>query len=101
MKVRNLFKIGLFFLSMVVFSTCAKEEVTPTFNLRFTNISNNPYLVEIDGTSLVLPGNKFRDYELELGTYAWKATQQSGYILFPTVRSGTITLDKDLQIIFP
>lgn len=74
---------------------------TPTYNLRFTCTSSNPYLVEINGTSNVLQGNTYKDYTLKQGTYSWKATQQSGYALYPTKRDGTVNLDQDKAISIP
>lgn len=104
MKLKQLLKIGFLFVGIIFFSSCSKEDsstATPTYNLRFTNTSSNPYLVEVDGTSNVLSGNTYRDYKLKKGTYAWKTTQQSGYVLYPTVVSGTVNLDQDKQIVFP
>jgi hypothetical protein len=101
MKLLKFITIGLLIAGAISFSGCAKEDITPTYNLRFTSTSNNPYLVEVDGTSTVLPGNTYKDYKLKKGTYAWKVTQQSGYVLYPTVQSGTVNLDQDKQIVFP
>lgn len=78
-----------------------EEDITPVFELRFTNTSSNPYFVEVNGTTDVQDGNSFKNYNLDKGTYAWKVTQKSGYILYPTVREGTITLDQDKEIVFP
>ncbi|RLD68667.1 MAG: hypothetical protein DRI87_10305 [Bacteroidetes bacterium] len=87
--------------SLLISTGCKKEDARPSYELRFTSTSDNPYLIEIDGTSEVIPGHTFKNYILEQGTYPWKVTQQSGYVLYPTVREGTITLDQDKEIIFP
>lgn len=71
------------------------------YTLRFTCTSKNPYLVQIDGNSNVVQGNTYREYYLKKGTYAWKVTQQSGYVFYPTIKEGTITLDQDKEIVFP
>ena len=99
--------IGLFIAGTTFFSSCKKEYIPPptpptlTYNLRFTNNSNNPYLVEVDGTRVVMSGKTYKDYNLKKGTYAWKVTQQAGYLLYPTVNSGILTLDQNAQVVFP
>ncbi|QQS31132.1 MAG: hypothetical protein IPM47_09520 [Sphingobacteriales bacterium] len=99
-RIINLLAIGLLFVLFL--NSCGKDEdYLPTFNLRFTNTSSNPYLIEVDGNSNVIQGSTYKDYKLKIGTYAWEVTQQSGYILYPTVLSGTVNLDKDKQIVFP
>ncbi len=88
-------------LSCIVLFSCKKEENAKKYELRFTSISSNPYLIEVAGNSDIIPGNTYKVYNLEKGTYAWKVTQQSGYILYPTVVDGTVNLDQDKEIIFP
>lgn len=91
-------------LTAVLCTTGCKKEDQDTisrYELRFTNTSDNPYLVEVDGSSAILHSHTFKDYDLERGTYAWKVTQQSGYILYPTVREGTVNLDREKEVVFP
>jgi hypothetical protein len=97
-KLRKNFLIAVSGL-LFILSSCAKMELT--HELRFSCTSNNPYLIEIDGHSDIIQGNSFKDYQLEEGTYAWKVTQQSGYLIYPTIKDGVITLDQDREIIFP
>ncbi|MDY0077026.1 MAG: hypothetical protein RBR87_07085 [Bacteroidales bacterium] len=95
---------SFFMIALLSFSSCSKDKednATPSYELRFTNTSNNPYLVEVDGNSNILSGNTFKNYTLKKGTYAWKITQQSGYILYPTVKDGTVNLSQDKEIVFP
>lgn len=92
--------------SALTFTGCKKDDdnnqvTLPSYQLRFTNTSDNPYLVEVDGNSNTLSGHSFRNYTLEKGTYAWKVTQQSGYLFYPTIQNGTVTLIQDKEIIFP
>lgn len=104
MKFNQLLKIGFLIVGIFFFSSCEKDDtlpVTPTYNLRFTSTSDNPYLVEINGDSDILSGKTYRDYKLNKGTYSWKVTQQSGYVLYPTILSGTVNLNQDKQIVFP
>ncbi|MCC6600571.1 MAG: hypothetical protein IT223_07830 [Crocinitomicaceae bacterium] len=101
MKIIKLLAIVAIITGAVFFSGCTKESVSPIYNLRFTCTSNNPYLVEVNGKSNVLSGNTYKDYRLEKGTYSWKVTQQSGFVLYPTIQSGTVNLDQDKQIVFP
>ncbi len=102
-KYFSILLAAFFMVSLVTFSSCSKdnEDVTPSYELRFTNTSDNPYLVEVDGSSNVLSGNTFKNYTLKKGTYAWKVTQQSGYVLYPTIQEGTVNLDQDKEIVFP
>lgn len=96
----TLFLLG----SALSFTSCNKDDddnQNQSYELRFTNTSDNPYLVEVDGNSNVVSGHTFKNYTLEKGTYAWIVTQQSGYILYPTIQDGTVTLDQNKEIIFP
>ena len=92
-------------LSLVIFglSSCGKDDslITPTYELRFTCTSDNPYLIEVDGNSDVVSGHSYVTYTLDKGTYSWKVTQQSGYVLYPTEREGTVNLNQDKEIVFP
>jgi len=80
---------------------CKKEKKEKLYELRFTSTSSNPYLINVDGNSDVIGGNTYKSYSFPKGTYAWKVTQQSGYLLYPSVRSGTVNLDQDKEIVFP
>ena len=102
-KYLSILLASFFMVAMVTFSSCSKdnENATPSYQLRFTNTSDNPYLIEVNGGSNVLSGNSFKNYTLNKGTYSWKVTQQSGYVLYPTIKDGTVNLDKDKEIIFP
>ncbi len=93
--------LPLMLVVIVGLAGCKKEETNPSYELRFTCISVNPYLVEVDGNSDIIQGNTFKDYILEKGTYAWKVTQQSGYLIYPTIKEGTLNLDQDKEIVFP
>ena len=107
--MKNILLKGSFILSVLVLSlsSCTKGDnndgpsITPKYELRFTCTSNNPYKVEIAGHSDIVPGNSYINYNLKNDTYAWKVTQQSGYVLYPTVKEGTVTLTQDYEIIFP
>ncbi|MBU1369600.1 MAG: hypothetical protein KJ578_04445 [Bacteroidetes bacterium] len=99
----SIFLVSFFLALSVSFVSCKKdnEDLTPRYELRFTNTSNNPYLIEVDGNSSTILGKTFKNYSLEKGTYAWKISQQSGYLLFPTIQEGTINLDRDKEVVFP
>lgn len=93
--ISSIFAIG--------FSACEKEEdsSSTTYELRFTNTSSNPYQIQVDGTTSSLSGNTFKEYSLKKGTYSWKVTQISGYLMYPTIQEGTVNLDQDKEIVFP
>ena len=109
LSMKSLLLKGLFIISIVVlgFSSCKKDDnnddpnSTPKYELRFTSTSNNPYKVEVAGHSDIISGHSYIKYDLEKNTYSWKVTQQSGYAIYPTVKDGTVTLDQDLEIVFP
>ncbi len=100
-KSKRTFAFLLVFLTVTIgvigITGCIKQ----SHEVRFTNLSSNPYMIEIDGRSNVISGNSYKNYYLDRGTYPWQVTQQSGYLLYPTVRSGTISVNKDKQIVFP
>ena len=100
-KLIILFTVSLLMIGVISLSSCKKETQITNYELRFTNTSSNPYFVEINGKTSTLIGNTFKNYDLPKGTYAWKVTQQSGFILFPTVKQGTVSLDQDKEITFP
>ena len=110
--MKNLILKGFLIVSLVMFglTSCEKDDdndspssqtTTPTYELRFTCTSDNPYLIEVNGNSDVISGNSYRSYTFDKGTYSWKVTQQSGYALYPTVKEGTVNLDQDKEIVFP
>lgn len=98
-KIITLFAI-ITIASLSLLTSCTKEDPL-TYELRYTCTSDNPYLVEVNGESDIISGHTYINYRLEKGTYAWKVTQQSGYLLYPTIQEGTVTLDQDREIIFP
>ncbi len=101
-KYLSILLASFFMVALVTFSSCSKDEdATPSYELRFTNTSDNPYLIEVDGSSNTVSGHTFKNYTLEKGTYSWKVTQQSGYVLYPTIQEGTVNLDQDKEIVFP
>ena len=111
--MKKLILKGVLILSLVMFglSSCEKnddndspsstEPTIQTYELRFTCTSDNPYLIEVDGTTNIINGHSYKKYILDKGTYSWKVTQQSGYALYPTVKEGTVNLDQDKEIVFP
>ncbi len=102
--MKKLFLIFVLTLSLSSIYSCEKEDESndrESYELRFTNTSSNPYTVEVDGTTSSLSGKTFKNYDLEQGTYSWKVTQESGYLIYPTVKEGTVNLTGDREIVFP
>lgn len=100
-------KFGLFsFLLICCISLatgCSKDEFG-TGSVKFINKSTNPYKLSINGASKgEISGGSSRIFDLDAGTYALKAEQVSGYILYPTVKEGQITVRRDdiLEWSFP
>lgn len=87
--------------SVALLASCTKDD---TGTVRFSNNSSNPYELFINGESKgEFGGLTWRNFDLDAGSYTLKATQVSGYILFPTVKEGQITLKagESLEWSFP
>lgn len=91
-------------LSTLLFSCTKKETVTPTNTqtpcqknntgtLSVSSSSNNPYMISIDGVDRgSLPGKATQTYELTAGAHTVKASQESGYAVYPTIKTQNITI---------
>ncbi len=93
-------------IATLAITSCSKNKKTKceTGTVRFTCTSNNPYNVYIDGSySFQIGANQFIEKELPKGYHAFKAEQASGYLLYPTVRTSSVTLSgcDDLEFSFP
>jgi len=72
--------------------------------VKFINKSANPYRLSINGASKgEISGSSSKIIELDAGTYTLKTEQVSGYIRYPTVKDGEITVRRDdfLEWSFP
>ena len=84
----------------MVIMSCSKEPTT--YKLTFNNISSDFYKVEIIGkTEFYLSGGTYVNKYYPKGTYSYKATQQDGYILYPTVVEKTVNLEQDKIVTIP
>jgi hypothetical protein len=93
----------LLFCGVVLTIGCSKDEFG-SGSVKFINKSANPYNLSINGASKgEISGGSFKVIELDAGTYSLKAEQVSGYILYPTVKDGEITVRRDdfLEWSFP
>lgn len=100
----------LFLLVLIPFLFgCEKEETKPTYSLTvFNNSLKSPYsfkLMEFNGDLVrevtLSAGSSAVFSSLEQKKYKWNALQLSGYLLYPTEKSGTITVDSNKVISFP
>jgi hypothetical protein len=94
----------IFFVAALAFIGCEKEPSCTTGTVRFTSTSINPYSLYIDGDyQRQIPGNTFVEYELTEGTHQVKVEQVSGYLVFPTIKEGTLNVFgcKESEWIFP
>ncbi len=69
--------------------------------LRFTSTSSNPYELQVAGYNRVIQGNTYVDYTLPEGIYSWRVEQMSGYVIYPTIKEGTVILNQDKEVVFP
>ncbi len=82
------FRLFIFLLICCIALTvgCSKDDFG-SGSVKFINKSFNPYRLSINGASKgEISGNSSRIFELDAGTYSFKAEQVSGYILYPTVK---------------
>lgn len=96
-------------------TSCSKSKVEDALGLRGTLrlecVSTNPYQVivtqEPKGKVLIdtrMEGKTSKNHSLHLGIYTVEVKQLSGYVLYPTVETYTITLsdsNKEETIRFP
>lgn len=92
-------KLIILAASVVALSSCGKKNA----NLRYTCTSNNPYTILLDGVNKgTVPPNSFVNFNVPIGTHVVKATQNSGYLLFPTVVERSINVPAaGAEFIFP
>ncbi len=84
--------------SALLFGLGSCYKAPPIYKLTFNNNTSDTYLIEINNKSDYLEGGYFLDYNLEEGTYNYKYTQQDGYLLYPTIKEGTVKLYTDIII---
>lgn len=95
-------------LAILFFTACEKDKDTkPNCDkgtIRFTNTSNNPYNLSINGQGKgQVSGNSFVEYEVGKGEHSCKAEQASGYLLYPTVRETKVSIFgcDEKEFVFP
>ena len=105
-------KLLYLLLILLTFYSCTKEDIEQAEcenqNIGYVdinNISDDLYFVEIDGNfALSLSGNTFKnDHELSAGSHVIVATQQTGWILWPTVETKNLSVQKceHHSVVFP
>ena len=99
----------LFVIVGLFMCACIKTEVEPepiitTGTIRFISTSNNPYNLYINNIyKTQIPGQSSREYTLEQGFYTYSLQQASGYILTPTIKSGSVNVIPEINynVVFP
>lgn len=104
-------------LAMCCFTNCSKEDDFTSSNgsssggsttfvpeceeedygtLRINNENDDPYEIRLDGEYIGrITGNAVKNFlEVPSGRYNLEATQESGYILYPTVYDGFFDIDQ-------
>lgn len=102
--------IYLFAICIASFTACKKEHPQPnngsssgtstqnptTGTLYFKNTQTDPYTITLDGTNVgtLSAGTTSQGFIVTSGIgHSVKATQYSGYVLYPTIFTGTATLN--------
>ena len=109
MKITRLLFLLFIFLT---FYSCTKEDAEQieceNQNIGYVDINNTSddlYSVEIDGNfAFSLSGNTFNnDYELSAGSHVIVATQQTGFLLWPTVKTSNLSVQQceHYSVVFP
>ncbi len=77
--------------------SCEKETTTTTTAgtiISWVNNSSNPYKIEVNNTLITsINGGQYYDQSIAPGSYNYKITQLSGYVLYPTILSGAIGIN--------
>lgn len=89
------------------FNGCKKKDTTPaaptTGTVYFKNTQVDPYTIYLDGTNegVLAAGATSSGYTVTIGvSHTTKASQYSGYILYPTVLNGTATVGGGASVIW-
>jgi hypothetical protein len=74
---------------------CEKEQIG---YLTVNNLSINPYDFYKDDKFLEkIPGKESRKYKCGLGTTSFKAVQNSGYLMYPTINNRKVEVEKSCE----
>jgi len=103
--MKKIFLISL--LVLAVLAGCKKDdpasecEKNNTGILQVTNTKSNPYDISVEGLYMgrVNPGN-FEDFVVDSKYLNIKATQVSGYILYPTIIERSVFIDRCERKVF-
>lgn len=90
--------------SIFALNSCNLEDECLTGTVRFTNNSNNPYDLYIEGQyQFRMDGNTFQELELTEGQHRARAEQVSGFLLFPTIVTEELNVFgcQESQWVFP
>jgi len=92
-------KLILILIAATLLSSCAKEkrqecDIYNYGTLKLSNITDDVYNFYIDNVFItaVNPGYYYYYEKVTSGTHSYKIEQGSGYILYPDVLTGNITL---------
>jgi hypothetical protein len=100
MRKFTYFKVLVLLSILSVSIGCEKDK--QTYEVRFVCESDNPYTLTVDGVSRgSVDGHTYKIIDLEEGTHTWSALQESGYILYPTEKSGDFILSAEMVVTFP
>lgn len=91
-------------ITTILFSGSGCQKNATAGKVRFTNNSSNPYTVYLDGTIKgTVNGNYSQDYSTTLGAHTARVVQNSGYLLYPTDKSYSVTVTSSVmaQVSFP
>ena len=75
-------------------TTSVTTIIAGTGTLTFSNISSNPYDVYINGALQItnMAGGTTQSYTAAVGSYSIRVLQKSGYLVFPTDKTYSVTL---------
>ncbi|MDT9500405.1 hypothetical protein [Capnocytophaga canimorsus] len=98
MKSKFLFLLFVLFFGL---SSCKKEN-EPTLVVKFGNTTKDIYILKFNSETFYIKGYDSATFDLIQGKeYSWSVKQYSGYLLYPTERSGRFVATKDMLVYFP
>ena len=90
-KIKRIINCLLLSIIVVFISSCLKSGGS----IKIINNSDNPYSITLNGTSKgTINGHETKNLvSITAGTYTITVTQLSGYLIYPSVYSTSLTLE--------
>lgn len=98
--------LAMVLIATSFFTSCEKDDypdgssTSTTGIISFVNTSKNSYSIYIDDRSYgSIPGGKYKDIIVKVGTHSYKVSQNEGYVMYPTVGTGQCFISPDEKVV--